>query len=66
MMSKNMEIKTDVVLPPGPYLYWIDDDGEWLGATPYKENITEEDAEQIKAELRKRYKKEEIWKTKMI
>lgn len=42
-MSKNMEIKTDVVLPPGTYLYWIDDDGEWLGATPYKENITEED-----------------------
>ena len=53
-MSKNMEIKTDVVLPPGPYLYWIDDDGEWLGATSYKENITEEEAEHIKAELRKK------------
>ena len=52
-----MEIEVDAVLPPGPYLYWIDDDGEWLGATPYKENITEEEAEQIKAELRKRYKK---------
>lgn len=51
-----MEFKTrysiGTVLAPGPYLYWIDDDGEWLGATPYKENITEEEAEQIKAELR--------------
>lgn len=47
-----MEIEVDAVLPPGPYLYWIDDDGEWLGATPYKENITKEEAEQIKAELR--------------
>lgn len=46
-----MEIEVDAVLVPGPYLYWIDD-GEWLGATPYKENITEEEAEQIKAELR--------------
>ena len=35
-------------------LYWIDDDGEWLGATPYKENITEEEVEQIKTELRKK------------
>lgn len=41
----------------GPYLYWIDDDGEWLGATPYKENISEEEVERIKEELRKRYKK---------
>ena len=53
-----MEIKIDSVLVPGPYLYWIDDDGEWLGATPYKENITEEEAKQIKSELRERYKKE--------
>ena len=51
-----MDIETVVVHPPGPYLYWIDDDGEWLGATPYKENITEEEAEQIKAELRKKLK----------
>ena len=56
-----MEIKIDSVLVPGPvpgpYLYWIDDDGTWLGATPYKENISEEEAEHIKAELRKRYNK---------
>lgn len=52
-----MGIEVDAVLPPGPYLYWIDDNGEWLGATLYKENITAEEAEQIKAELRKRYKK---------
>lgn len=52
-----MEIEVDAVLAPGPYLYWIDDDGEWLGATLYKENISKEEAEQIKAELRKRYNK---------
>lgn len=55
-MGSDVEIKTVIVCPPGPYLYWIDDDGEWLGATPYKENITEEEAEQIKAELRKKLK----------
>ena len=36
-----MEIETYAVYPPGPYLYWIDDDGEWLGTTPYKENISD-------------------------
>ena len=55
-MGSDVEIKTVIVCPPCPYLYWIDDDGEWLGATPYKENITEEEAEQIKAELRKKLK----------
>lgn len=54
-MSSEILVEGKVCMP-GPYLYWIDDDGEWLGATPYKENISEEEAEQIKAELRKRYK----------
>lgn len=55
-MGSEILIEGKVCMPPGPYLYWIDDDGEWLGATPYKENITEEEAEQIKAELRKKLK----------
>ena len=55
-MGSDVEIKTVVMGPPGPYLYWIDDDGEWFCATPYKENITEEEAEHIKAELGKKLK----------
>lgn len=56
-LSKNMtkeELTIDMVLPPGPYLYWIDDDGEWLGVTPYKENLTDEEIEHIKEELRRK------------
>lgn len=53
-MDSEMLIEGKVCIPPGPFLYWIDDDGEWLGATPYKENISEEEAEQIKIELRRK------------